>query len=136
MSSSKTNFLGQFIGGILNPRLNTADTLYKSGRPFMAISALKSVIWVLYNSNDAEKAQARSWIKEIHALEYIAGAGHTRARREYERQRSQNMEAYKLYEEIIFNLWAKMHERGYFTGNKAYGPDMRDIDFTKAEVIG
>lgn len=136
MSYSKPNFLGQFIGGILNPRLNTADTLYKSGRPFMAISALKSVIWVLYNSNEHEKSQARSWMKEIHALEDITGSGHTKARREYERQRNQNAEAYRLYEEIIFNLWAKMHDRGYFTGNKAYGPAMKDINFSNAEIVG
>ena len=117
MSSAQTNFLGQYIGGILNPRLNHADALYKSGRPYLAVNALKSVIWVLYNNNDDEKTQAREWIKKIRSIEYLNGSGHTRAKREYERQRIQNSEAYELYEEIISNLWHTIHDRGFFTMN-------------------
>ena len=143
MSQKKVDLLGQYIGLVLIPRLNTSDDLFSQGKHFEAISSLKSVIRALYraprDNEDIDKDQEdlESWIKEITEIEnnYINSRGYARIARKYRSSREKNQDAMKLYERLDYAVWGKLHEFGYFSGKKMYGPNMKDINFETAVSI-
>ena len=140
LSQKKVDLLGQYIGAVLIPRLNNANNLFEQGKHFEALSSLKSVIRALYraprNNEDIDKDQEAldSWIKEITVIENnsINSRGFARIARKYRSSREKNQDAMKLYEKLDYAIWGKLHEFGYFSGKKSYGPPMKDINFETA----
>ena len=49
--------------------------------------------------------------------------------------REKNRMARILYSEIDWEIWGKLHELGYFSGKKGYGPNIKDVDMSNAEEI-
>ena len=143
MSQKKVDLLGQYIGLVLIPRLNNSNQLFELGKHFEALSSLKSVIRALYrapsDNENANKDQAdlESWIKEITEIENnsINSRGFARIARKYRGSRSKNQDAMELYERLDFAVWGKLHEFGYFSGSKSYGPPMKDINFDNAVTL-
>ena len=41
----------------------------------------------------------------------------------------------KKYKDLDWKIWGKLHQFGYFSGHKPYGPNMDEIDFTNAETV-
>ena len=143
MSIKKVDLLGQYIGLVLIPRLNNSNQLFEEGKHFEALSSLKGVIRALYRapvddkevSRDQEELEA--WMKEITAIENnaINSRGFARIARKYRGSRAKNQDAMDLYERLDFSVWGKLHEFGYFSGKKSYGPPMKDINFDNAVTI-
>jgi hypothetical protein len=110
---------------------------------FRALSALKSVIRALYraprnnNKPSGDETQLNEWIERIDDIRdnNIESGGFFKISRQYRRDRDRNKDAMKLYEEIDFSIWGKLHEFGYFSGKKMYGPRMENVDMEDAEDI-
>ena len=138
LSSRKVDLIGQFVSLVLIPRLNRADNLILDlHQPYLAVKAQKSVIHALDRiktmTGDKTDLKIKEWIKRIDAIDHIKGRPrHTRMYVDYERAKIRNTIAYRLYWELDWQIWDFLHELGYFSGKKSYGPPMKDINFESA----
>lgn len=135
--SKPADLLGQYISQILIPRLNRADELYNRGRQFDALRAQLSVVRVLYRSTEEDKEMLRNWIKQVDAIKTKAETikGETRDIESFNKERYRNFVAEKLYPELDFSIWDKLHEFKYFEGGARYGPRISEYDSDKGVDI-
>ena len=138
MSQKKVDLLGQYIGLVLIPRITKADELIYQKRYYAAVKRQLSIIRVLYRNTKDERKNLQGWIRRIEDIEVKARGinGLERNLEGYNKNSFKNRMAKELYKELDMEIWDRLHELGYFSGNKAYGPNMADIDFSKAEVVG
>lgn len=141
--SDKVDLLGQYIGQVLIPRLNRADELFEKGKYFEAVNKQKSIIRALYReiSKSEEKSNGEkillNWIEKIDSLYEFSPKvkGETNEITQYNLKMHRNNLAQKIYENLDWEIWGKLHELGYFAGKRMYGPKVEDIDMEKAVEI-
>jgi len=138
VSQKKVDLLGQYIGLVLIPRITKADELIYRKRYYDAVKRQLSIIRVLYRNTNDEKKNLQGWMQRIEDIDVKArGIKGLEGNLEgYNKRAFKNIMAKELYKELDMEIWDRLHELGYFSGNKAYGPNMEDIDFTQAEVVG
>ncbi|RLG76815.1 MAG: hypothetical protein DRO12_03775 [Thermoprotei archaeon] len=112
--SNRLDLIGQYISVVLQS-LNAADSLHKQGLHYQALLALKDAIRRLYRENREEEKQLLSWIKRIDDLALKAPVdGPDETMRDWKRWVWLNREAKRLYEELDFEIWSRLHQLGYF----------------------
>ena len=135
---NKVDLLGQYIALVLIPRINKADELIYQKRYYDAVKRQLSVIRVLYRDSAHERKSLQAWIQRIEDIDEKSREikGLERNLEGYNKNSFRNMMAKELYKELDMEIWDRLHALGYFSGRKAYGPNMKDIDFSRAEVVG
>ena len=137
LSQKQVDLLGQYIGLVLIPRINHADSYFHVGRYIDAVEKQKSVIRALYRDVEANEDELKGWIKRIDDINDEAKklTGLTDELKRNNIYMHYSIEAKKLYEEIDWEIWGKLHKFGYFSGKKAYGPKIEDINMEHADEI-
>ena len=143
LSERKVDLLGQYIGLVLIPRINRADMLYEQSNYIAAIDKQKSIIRALYREVETDKSVSTSEVKLKEWLDRIDKIitdsqdihGETRNIARQNKWRVRNRKAKTLFEELDWEIWGRLHNLGYFSGKKSYGPPMKDIDFESAVSI-
>ena len=79
----------------------------------------------------------RNWIKQVDAIKTKAETikGETRDIESFNKERYRNFVAEKLYPELDFSIWDKLHEFKYFEGGARYGPRISEYDSDKGVDI-
>ena len=137
MSQKQVDLLGQYIGLVLIPRINYADSCFHEGRYIDAVEKQKSVIRALYRSIEGDVNELKGWIKKIDDIKDVSQkiSGITSEFRRNNQFMHHSNKAKILYEELDWEIWGKLHKFGYFSGRKGYGPDLKEFDMSKAEEI-
>jgi len=138
LSQKKVDLLGQYIGLVLIPRINKADELIYKKRYYDAVKRQLSIIRVLYRNTKDERKNLQGWMQRIEDIDIKARGinGLERNLEGYNKNNFKNRMAKELYKELDMEIWDRLHQLGYFSGKKAYGPNMSEIDFSKAEIVG
>ena len=137
MSRNQVDLLGQYIGLVLIPRINNADSYFHEGRYIDAVEKQKSVIRALFRDVEDDEEELKKWIDKIDAIKDVSLKlrGLTDEFTRNNQFKHYNNEAKRLYEEIDWEIWTKLHKFGYFSGKKMYGPNMNDINMDDAVEI-
>lgn len=137
MSQKQVDLLGQYIGLVLIPRINYADSCFHSGRYIDAVEKQKSVIRALYRRIDGDENELKEWIKKIDDIKELSKkiSGITSEFKRNNQFRNYSNKAKNLYEELDWEIWGKLHKFGYFSGKKMYGPRMEDVNMENAVEI-
>ena len=142
LSQKQVDLLGQYIGLVLIPRLNRADQFFANRQYRKAIIAQKSVIRALYREIGKTECsegehQLKSWIKRVDNIiqNPMETGGVSSTSKQYREDSKIGFLAKKLYEELDWEIWGKLHELGYFAGRGGYGPRLKDIDMSISDEI-
>lgn len=137
MSNTKVDVIGQYISLVLIPRLNTADKLTDLGRYYEAVNKQLSVIRCLYRGDKRDEEKLKTWMKDIKSIDSRSSKIKRTNKNStlFAQAKEENRLAKRLYEEIDWEIWGKLHGLGYFTGKKGFGPKMSEIDFSKAVAL-
>jgi len=129
--------LGQYIGLVLIPRINHADSYFQAGSYIEAVEKQKSVIRALYRGLEAGEDELKAWIKRIDDISKESNklTGLTNELQRNNRYMHYSKKAKGLYEDIDWEIWGKLHKFGYFSGKKMYGPRIENVDMEDAVEI-
>ena len=135
--SMKVDVIGTYISQLLIPRLNIADDLYMKGDYRGAILKQQGVIRTLQRISEEDRKELDEWEKEIYNIldESKEIKGITEDSTQADRANFLASKFSKKYKDLDWKIWGKLHQFGYFSGHKPYGPDMSEIDFSKSEIV-
>ena len=95
-----------------------------------AVNAQMRVIKTLYRSNESEKQTLIEWTERFNDILKKAGLvkGYDTDSTNWEREQEANRLSKYLYDELEWEIWSYLHNLGYFTPGRKYGPDIPEID--------
>lgn len=117
MSTQKVDLIGQYIGQILIPRLNTADRLYANRNYVDAVDTQIRIIKALYRNSEEEKKKLVKWTEKFDIIKVSSKKvlGRAECMTYWKQAERLSFLAKKLYDELDWEIWNYLHGLGYFS---------------------
>jgi len=121
--SAENTLLNQYIS-VLITRLDRAYQYFDKGYYTKALENLKGAIRILPRYTNQEEEQIQSWLIEIDRImeQPKKIQGHTRGETQFRQDLARAKLFKQLYQEVEYQIWGTLHQRGYFRFKGERGP--------------